>query len=116
MLKSRGEAVPYRQQNGSRVWVLLRNHSAGNSRGKMESKFSGLALKVANGSFFEEPFVGLLAGFDVSLAEFEHAIEEPGQFVGSGVYCRRRTKANLEAPDECSDSGFALHGTLSGQA
>ena len=82
----------------------------------MESKFSGLTLKVANGSFFKEPFIGLLAGFYVSLAILKHAIKEPGQFVGSGVYCRRCTKANLEAPDECSDSGFALHGTLSGQA
>ena len=47
---------------------LLRNHSGGNGWGKMESKFSGLALKVANGSFFEELFVGFVAGFDVGLA------------------------------------------------
>jgi len=51
----------------------------------VESKFSGLALKVVKGSFFEELFVGLLAGFEVSLAILKHAIEEPGQFVGSGV-------------------------------
>ena len=49
------------------VGVLLRNHSAGDGRGKVESEFSGLALKVVKGSFFEELFVGLLAGFDVSL-------------------------------------------------
>ena len=36
--------------------------------------------------------------------------------MGAGVYCGRRSKTNLDAPDECSDGGFALHGTLSGQA
>src|ERR1700745_3638167 len=82
----------------------------------MESKFSSLALKVADGSFFEEPFVGFLSGFDVSVAILKHAIEEPGQFMGSGVYCCRRTKTNLDASDECSDGGFALHGTLSSKA
>src|SRR5262249_51374672 len=68
--------------------------------------------KVANGSFFEEPFVSLLTSLDVSLAILKHAIEEPCEFMGSGVYCRRRTKANLDASDECSDGGFAMHGTL----
>ena len=61
-----------------RFVALLRNHSAGNSWGKMESKFSGLALKVANGSFLEELFVGFVAGLDVSLAIFKDAVEEPG--------------------------------------
>jgi len=82
----------------------------------VETKFSGLALKIADGSFFEEGFVGLLSGFNVSLAILEHAIKEPGQFMGAGVYCRRRAKTKLDASDECSDGGFALHSTLSGQA
>ena len=36
------------------VRVLLRNHSAGNGRGEVESKFSGLALKVADSWFLHE--------------------------------------------------------------
>ena len=82
----------------------------------MEAKFSCFALKVANGAFFEEPFIGFLPGFDVSLAVLEHAIEEPGEFIGAGVYCPRRAETNLDASDECSDGGFALHGTLGRQA
>jgi hypothetical protein len=72
----------------------------------VESKFSGLALKVVKDSFFEELFVGLLAGFDVSLAILKHAIKEPGQFVGSGVDCCRRAKTNLDASDERSNGGL----------
>jgi hypothetical protein len=76
----------------------------------METKLSCPALKVANGSFFEEPFIAFLSGFDVSLAILEHAIKEPSEFMGAGVYCRGRSKTNLDASDECSDGGFALHG------
>jgi hypothetical protein len=61
----------------------------------MEAKFLCFALKVANGAFFEEPFIGFLSGFDVSLAILEHAIEEPGEFMGAGVYCRRRAECRL---------------------
>jgi hypothetical protein len=82
----------------------------------MESKFLDLALNVADGWFFEEPFLGLLSGFQHKLAILEHAIEEPGEFMGAGVYCRRGSEANLDASDESSDGGFALHGALSGQA
>ena len=96
------------------VFALLRNHSAGNGRGKMESKFSSLALKVTNCWFFEKAFIGLLSGFNISLAEFEHAIQEPSKFVGSGVDRRRGSKAKLDASDECSDGSLALHGALSG--
>ena len=98
------------------VGVLLRNYRAGNGRGKMEAKFSGLTLKVANGSLFEEPFVSLLTSLDVSLAVLKHAIEDPGEFMGASVYCRRGSETNLDASDESSDGGFALHGALSGQA
>jgi hypothetical protein len=61
-------------------------------------------------------FIGFLAGFDVGFAELEHAIEEPREFVGSGVDSRRGTKADFNASDECSNGSFALHGALSGQA
>jgi hypothetical protein len=44
----------------------------------------------------------LLSGFDVSLAEFEHAIEQAGEFVGSGVNgCgapRRDLMRRMKAP------------------
>jgi hypothetical protein len=65
----------------------------------MEPKFSCLALKVANGSFFEKPFIGLLTSFDISLAELEHAIEESRKFVGSGVdSCRGSKPSYLRQP------------------
>jgi hypothetical protein len=51
----------------------------------VETKFVGLTLKVSKGSFFEEFFIGSLPGFDISLAELEHAIEQAGKFVGSGI-------------------------------
>ena len=63
----------------------------------METKFSCLALKVANSSFFEEPFIGFLASFDVGLAELEHAIEEPRKFVGSGVDSRRGSNPDFSS-------------------
>ena len=33
----------------------------------------------------EEAFVGLLSGFDIGLAEPEHAIKQAGEFAGPGV-------------------------------
>jgi hypothetical protein len=71
---------------------------------------------LANGSFFEKPFIGFLTSFDISLAELEHAIEEPRKFVGSGVDSRRGSKPDFNASDEGSDGSFALHGALSSQA
>ena len=56
---------------------------------------------------FEEPFVGLLSGLNISLAILEHATEEPGEFMGAGVYCRRGSETNLDASDESSDGGLA---------
>ena len=57
------------------------------------------ALKVAQSAFFEELFVGLLSGFDVGLAELEHAEEQTGEFVGPAL-CRRSAKTRLNALDE----------------
>ena len=82
----------------------------------MEAKFAGLALKVAEHALFKKAFIGFLAGFDVSFAELEHSIEQAGEFVGSGVDSRGRSKTDLNASDERSDGSFALHGALSGQA
>jgi hypothetical protein len=67
-------------------------------------------------AFFEELFIGLLSGFDVSLSKLEHAIEQAGKLVGSGVNSRRRSKRRFNASDEGTDGRFALHGALGGQA
>jgi hypothetical protein len=74
------------------------------------------ALKVAESAFFEEFFVGLLSGFNISRAELEHAIDQAGEFVGSGIDSCRRSKTRFDASDESADGSLTLHGALGGQA
>ena len=81
----------------------------------VKAKFARSALKVTKSAFFEELFVGLLSGFDVSLAELEHAIEQARQFMSSGVHSRRRSKTRFNASDEGADGSFTLHGALGSQ-
>ena len=74
----------------------------------MEAKFASPALKVAESAFFEELFVGLLSGLDVSLAELEHAIEQASEFVGSGINGRWGSEARLNASDESPPMAILL--------
>ena len=95
---------------------LLRNRCGGSHRSDVETEFACFALKVAWSAFSEELFVGLLSGFDVSLAEFEHAIEQAGELVGSGVNGCGRSETRFNASDESADGSLTLHGALGGQA
>jgi hypothetical protein len=49
------------------VSLLLRNRKGSRNGSDLETELSGLALKIAEDTFFKELFVSLLAGFDVEV-------------------------------------------------
>src|SRR5271165_2363493 len=95
---------------------LLRNWNGGRYGSDLEAELAGLALEVAEGTFFKELFISFLAGFDVSLAKLEHAINQAGKFVGPGVNGRRCSKTGFNASDKSPDGSFTLHSALCSQA
>ena len=72
----------------------------------MEAELAGLALKVAESTFFKEHFISLLAGFDISLAKLEHTINQAGEFVSACVDGRGCSKTGFNASDKSTDGSF----------
>ena len=71
-------------------------NAVGSHGSGVEAKLASPALKVGENAVFKELFIGLLSGFNVSLAELEHAIEQAGELVGSGVDGRWGSKTRFK--------------------
>ena len=87
----------------SMLTPLSRNQSGEGRWSDIEAEFVCPALKVAESAFYEEFFMGLLSGFNTCLAELEHAVDQAGEFVGSGIDSCRRPKTRFNATSRGSE-------------
>ena len=79
---------------------------------ELEAKSGGLFLETAEEEVLIFFFVIALTGVAVGLTVFEHAVNDPSQFVGDGFDCLGRVEPGAQAPAEGAQGAFAFEGRL----